>query len=236
MRLDKMLSEMKIASRKEIGKLAKKGAISVNDEVVTRPSTHIDQNKDVVRIYDEVIEYRKYLYFVMNKRKGVISHTRDPKYRTVIDDMGELAVFELFPVGRLDLDTTGLLVITNDGKLSHALTSPKNDVDKTYQVKLKNPIEEERYKKILKKGIYFEAEDFTTKPAKMDIIDRHNCYLTISEGKFHQVKRMFHHLGNEVVELKRISLGKLELPEDLAEGDFREMTDEELEILKSSLK
>ncbi|MDY6064861.1 MAG: pseudouridine synthase [Finegoldia sp.] len=234
MRLDKMLSDMKIASRKEIGKLAKKGVITVNGEVVTKPATHIDENTDEVRIYDEIIEYRKYLYFVMNKRKGVISHTTDPKYKTVIDDMGEFAVFNLFPVGRLDLDTTGLLVITNDGKLSHALTSPKNKVEKTYLVELRDPIEEDRYRKVFEKGIRFEAEDFTTKPAKLQVIDESSCYLTIYEGKFHQVKRMFHHVGNEVLELKRVSLGKLDLPDDLEEGDFREMTDEELDLLKTS--
>lgn len=225
-----MLSEMKIATRKEIKQMVKKGIITVNDVTVKKSSEHIDENNDVVKIYDEVIEYRKYLYFVMNKRKGVTSHSNDPMHKTVIDDMGELCVFDLNPVGRLDLDTTGLLIITNDGKFAHNLISPKKDVSKKYKVTLRDKVDE-KYNDTFEKGIKLMPEDIITKPATMEIIDDYNCYLTIKEGKYHQVKRMFEKVGNEVVELQRVQIGDFKLPEDLEEGDFRELTDEELKIL-----
>lgn len=230
MRLDRMLSEMKIATRKEIKQMVKKGIITVNDVTVKKSSEHIDENNDVVKIYDEVIEYRKYLYFVMNKRKGVTSHSKDPMHKTVIDDMGELCVFDLSPVGRLDLDTTGLLIITNDGKFAHNLISPKKDVSKKYKVTLRDKVDE-KYNDTFEKGIKLMPEDIITKPATMEIIDDYNCYLTIKEGKYHQVKRMFEKIGNEVVELKRVQIGDFKLPDDLEEGEFRELTDEELKIL-----
>ena len=204
MRLDRMLSEMKIATRKEIKQMVKKGIITVNDVTVKKSSEHIDENNDVVKIYDEVIEYRKY--------------------------MGELCVFDLSPVGRLDLDTTGLLIITNDGKFAHNLISPKKDVSKKYKVTLRDKVDE-KYNDTFEKGIKLMPEDIITKPATMEIIDDYNCYLTIKEGKYHQVKRMFEKVGNEVVELKRVQIGDFKLPDDLEEGDFRELTDEELKIL-----
>lgn len=230
MRLDKMLSDMKIATRKEIKAMVKKGIVSVNSVTATKSSQQIDENNDVVRIYDEIIEYRKYLYFVMNKRKGVTSNSTDYEHETVIDDMGELCVFDLKPVGRLDKDTTGLLIITNDGKFAHNLISPKKDVSKKYLVTLKDKVEE-KYNDTFEKGIKLMPEDIVTKPATMEIIDDYNCYLTIKEGKFHQVKRMFEKVGNEVVELKRVQIGDFKLPEELEEGDYRELTDEELKTL-----
>lgn len=230
MRLDKMLSDMKIATRKEIKAMVKKGIVSVNSVTATKSSQQIDENNDVVRIYDEIIEYRKYLYFVMNKRKGVTSNSTDYEHETVIDDMGELCVFDLKPVGRLDKDTTGLLIITNDGKFAHNLISPKKDVSKKYLVTLKNKVDE-KYNDTFEKGIKLMPEDIVTKPATMEIIDDYNCYLTIKEGKFHQVKRMFEKVGNEVVELKRVQIGDFKLPEELEEGDYRELTDEEMKIL-----
>ncbi|WP_297813900.1 pseudouridine synthase [uncultured Finegoldia sp.] len=230
MRLDKMLSDMKIATRKEIKAMVKKGIVSVNSVTATKSSQQIDENNDVVRIYDEIIEYRKYLYFVMNKRKGVTSNSTDYEHETVIDDMGELCVFDLKPVGRLDKDTTGLLIITNDGKFAHNLISPKKDVSKKYLVTLKNKVDK-KYNDTFEKGIKLMPEDIVTKPATMEIIDDYNCYLTIKEGKFHQVKRMFEKVGNEVVELKRVQIGDFKLPEELEEGDYRELTDEEMKIL-----
>lgn len=230
MRLDKMLSDMKIATRKEIKAMVKKGIVSVNSVTATKSSQQIDENNDVVRIYDEIIEYRKYLYFVMNKRKGVTSNSTDYEHETVIDDMGELCVFDLKPVGRLDKDTTGLLIITNNGKFAHNLISPKKDVSKKYLVTLKNKVDE-KYNDTFEKGIKLMPEDIVTKPATMEIIDDYNCYLTIKEGKFHQVKRMFEKVGNEVVELKRVQIGDFKLPEELEEGDYRELTDEEMKIL-----
>lgn len=230
MRLDKMLSDMKIATRKEIKAMVKKGIVSVNSVTATKSSQQIDENNDVVRIYDEIIEYRKYLYFVMNKRKGVTSNSTDYEHETVIDDMGELCVFDLKPVGRLDKDTTGLLIITNDGKFAHNLISPKKDVSKKYLVTLKNKVDK-KYNDTFEKGIKLMPEDIVTKPATMEIIDDYNCYLTIKEGKFHQVKSMFEKVGNEVVELKRVQIGDFKLPEELEEGDYRELTDEEMKIL-----
>ena len=230
MRLDKMLSDMKIATRKEIKAMVKKGIVSVNSVTAKKSSQQIDENNDVVRIYDEIIEYRKYLYFVMNKRKGVTSNSTDYEHETVIDDMGELCVFDLKPVGRLDKDTTGLLIITNDGKFAHNLISPKKDVSKKYLVTLKDKVDE-KYNDTFEKGIKLMPEDIVTKPATMEIIDDYNCYLTIKEGKFHQVKRMFEKVGNEVVELKRVQIGDFKLPEELEEGDYRELTSEELKTL-----
>ena len=166
---------------------------------------------------------------MLNKPKDFISATFDTKLPTVLDLLEfPYSNMELFPVGRLDIDTTGFLILTNDGKFSYNVTNPKKKVNKKYFVTLRDEIISEQIEK-LESGIYFEKEDFTTESAKVEEISKKEIYLTISEGKFHQVKRMMEYVGNEVVELKRISIGNLNLDDSLKLGEYREITNSELE-------
>lgn len=165
----------------------------------------------------------------MNKPAGIISATEDYNQETVVDILiPEDQARDPFPVGRLDIDTEGLLLLTNDGKFAHKISSPKSEIPKTYFVKTKEKIEEKLIKKF-KKGIYLINEDITTKPAELEILSDHTAHLTIYEGKFHQVKRMFEYTGNEVLFLKRIKIGAFSLPEDLEPGEYKEMDLEDLE-------
>lgn len=238
MRLDKFLANSGIGTRKEVKELLKKRLIKVNDEVVKDGKIHVDENEDTVKYKDEIISYKKFVYIMLNKPNGVISATEDKVHKTVIDLLGdEYRTFEVFPVGRLDIDTEGLLLLTNDGVLSHNLLSPNKHVDKKYYVELEKLLTEMDIAK-LEKGV--ELKDFTTKDAKVEIIengeesDKIRVYITISEGKFHQVKRMFKAVGNEVKYLKRVKMGTLSLDENLKLGEYRELTEDELTKLKEN--
>ncbi|WP_300410582.1 pseudouridine synthase [Lagierella sp.] len=227
-RLDKLIGNMGFATRSEIKKSAKKGAIMVNGEEEKNSGRIVDTEKDKVTYLGEVVEYKEFIYLLMNKPKDVVSATEDFFDETVVDLLEDYhRNFNPAPVGRLDKDSTGLLLLTNDGNLNHKLTSPKNEVKKTYKVKLLNDIEEEKYKKAFEEGIKLLPEDIITKPATLEIIDTRNCYITITEGKFHQVKRMFEKVDNEVLELERVKMGKLELPEDLEPGEYIEIDENE---------
>lgn len=187
-------------------------------------------------VYGEKIEYKEYIYLMMNKPAGVISATEDVREKTVIDLLEmEDAVYEPFPVGRLDKDTVGLLLLTNDGGLAHQLLSPKKHVPKTYYALVDGTVTEED-KKAFSAGIMLD-DGYVTKPAQLNILRcgeiRSEIELTITEGKFHQVKRMFEAVGKTVVYLKRLSMGPIKLDEDLAEGEYRELTDEEIDLLKN---
>lgn len=238
MRLDKFLANSGVGTRKEVKELLKKRLIKVNDEIVKDGKIHVDENEDTVKYKDEIISYKKFVYIMLNKPNGVISATEDKVHKTVIDLLGdEYRTFEVFPVGRLDIDTEGLLLLTNDGVLSHNLLSPNKHVDKKYYVELEKLLTKMDIDK-LEKGV--ELKDFTTKDSKVEIIengeesDKIRVYITISEGKFHQVKRMFKAVGNEVKYLKRVKMGTLSLDENLKLGEYRELTEDELTKLKEN--
>lgn len=231
MRLDKYLSNMGVGSRKEVKEYIKKGYILVNDQTITKPTFHINEEKDKIKFNNEEIIYKKYIYIMMNKPQGVISATKDYN-ETVLDLLDEkYQNKDIFPAGRLDKDTEGLVLLTNDGKLAHELLSPKKEVYKKYLAKVDLPLEKEDIKKF-EKGIFLEKENYLTMPAKLEILSEHECFVHIKEGKYHQVKRMLKACGKEVLYLKRLSIGELKLDENLNLGEYRELTDSEIELLK----
>lgn len=236
-RLDKILSNLGYGTRKEIKAMMKKGEVEVDGQIVKDNSLKVDPFKTIVKVSGEVINYREFIYLMMNKPQGVVSATFDNYDETVIDLLDpEHAAFNPFPVGRLDKDTEGLLLITNDGELNHRLTSPKWHVDKLYYAEIDNQVDDNDIE-AFQKGITLE-DDYKCLPAKLEIIssneDGSEVYVTIQEGKFHQVKRMFEALDKNVVYLKRIRMGSLLLDETLEEGTYRELTENELKALKGN--
>ncbi len=228
MRIDKFLSETGRASRSESSKAAKAGRITVNGIAVRDASSHIDPEKDKICFDGSEVEYRKYTWIMMNKPSGVLSASNDRKAKTVIDLLPEnYRKAEMFPCGRLDKDTVGLLLITNDGELTHKLLSPKYHAKKRYFVRLSNPYD--RSKKI-EQGIMMDGK--LTKPAEIEMISPTEGFITLTEGKYHQIKRMFEYAGSEVVYLKRVEFGGLLLDEKLAEGEWRLLTPEEEKTLR----
>jgi 16S rRNA pseudouridine516 synthase len=234
MRLDKLLSNLGFGSRKEVKQLLKSGSVKVNDTVVKDAKMHVDPVNEIVTLNGERIEYREFVYLMMNKPPGVLSATEDTRDETVIDLLQiEDQVYNPFPVGRLDKDTEGLLLITNDGQLSHRLLSPKKHVPKTYFAVIEGEVTE-RDIDAFKKGVTLE-DGYLTKPGELKILKSgitSDIELTITEGKYHQVKRMFEAVGKRVVYLKRLSMGSLLLDETLELGEYRELTDEEVQMLK----
>ena len=236
MRVDKLLSNVGVASRAELKKYCKQGLISVNGKVINNPGVQVDSESDDIRFNGEKIVYREFVYIMLNKPDGYISATFD-KYDPIVLDLIDQSylVFEPFPVGRLDKDTVGLLLLTNDGELNHRLISPKWKVDKVYYAKIDKKVTDEDIAKF-KSGITLD-DGYLCKEAKLEILNATDegseVMITIQEGKFHQVKRMFEAVGKSVIYLKRVEFGTLPLDEDLEEGEYRELTDEELAILKS---
>ena len=231
MRLDKYLTTIGIGSRSQSKQLIKKGKIKVNNEIINKPEFHVDENKDVVSFDDVNLEYHRFYYYMLNKPTGVISATEDFQCKTVMDIMDVTPKNGLFPVGRLDKDTEGLLLITNDGELSHCLLSPSKHVEKTYFVRTDGVIKQE-YVPLFKEGFDI-GEKKITKPSNLYLINENSAYITITEGKYHQVKRMFKHFKLNVIYLKRISMGPLKLDENLAVGEYRLLYDNEIkELLK----
>ena len=234
-RIDKILSNLGYGTRKDLKKIVKNGMVQVNGITIKDSAMKVDPEKDKIVINGEEIFYREFIYLMMNKPAGVISATFDNKDETVIDLLEvEHQVFEPFPVGRLDKDTVGLLLLTNDGDLNHRLISPKWKVDKVYFAKIDQKVTEEDIEKF-KHGITLD-DGYTCKEAILEIQkaseEGSEIVLTIQEGKFHQVKRMFEAVGKKVTYLKRIEFGTLPLDEDLEEGEYRELTEEEIVILK----
>lgn len=233
-RLDKFLTDMGCGTRSIIKNLVRKGKVSVNGEIIKKPEIKINEDEDVVLLDGEEIKYNRYEYFMLNKPDGYVSATTDRNEKTVLDLLkAEDRRKDLFPVGRLDKDTEGLLVISNDGEMAHKILSPKNHIAKTYYVKVNGRIENEHIE-IFEKGIDI-GEKNITKPGILKIIksgDISEAELTIYEGKFHQVKRMFEVVGMKVVYLKRIKMGTLGLDETLKPGEYRRLTLEETEQLK----
>ena len=234
-RIDKILSNLGYGTRKDLKKIVKNGMVQVNGVIIKDSAMKVDPEKDKIVINGEEIFYREFIYLMMNKPAGVVSATFDNKDETVIDLLEvEHQVFEPFPVGRLDKDTVGLLLLTNDGDLNHRLISPKWKVDKVYFAKIDKKVTEEDVEKF-KKGITLD-DGYTCMEAILEIQNASDegseIVLTIQEGKFHQVKRMFEAVGKKVTYLKRIEFGTLPLDDDLEEGEYRELTEEEVAILK----
>lgn len=233
-RIDKILGHMGIGSRKEIKEFAKKGLIKINGSVIKSSNFKVDPESDIIEYMNSVIEYREFIYIMMNKPQGLISSTDDPRESLVIDLLDDYYKnFKPFPIGRLDKDTEGLLLISNDGKLAHDLLSPKKKVGKTYYVQVMGYVDEEHVEKF-KEGILLD-DGYNTLPANLEILVSDNISkvnLTIMEGKYHQVKRMFGALGMRVTYLKRISMGELLLDLTLEPGEYRELREEEINLLK----
>ena len=220
--------------------MLKAGRVTVNGKKEKSAKLQINEEKDEIRFDGQVLEYEEFVYYMMNKPQGVISATEDSKHRTVLDLLDDIArTKEVFPVGRLDIDTHGLLLLTNDGQLAHSLLSPKRHVDKTYLAQVKGIMTDEDIETFAQ-GI--PLKDFTCQPAKLELVslDREKkqslVRVTIAEGKFHQVKRMVAYCGKEVVDLQRLTMGTLTLDEDLKRGEWRRLTKEELEGLRESVR
>jgi len=236
MRINKFLSTLGIASRRAIDKYIEEGRITVNDNIATT-GMDINENDDIFidgkKIKTNINEEK--VYFMLNKPLEVLSSSSDDRGRKTVVDLIKTDK-RIFPIGRLDYMTSGLILLTNDGVLSHNLLSPKKHVDKKYYVEIANSLSDDDIK-MLENGIKLE-ENFVTKKAKVEIIFNNSeknenlAYITISEGKFHQVKRMFKAVNNEVLYLKRVKIGNLSLDEKLKLGEYRELTEEELNNLK----
>lgn len=246
MRLDKYLAEMGEGTRQEVKAFIRKGRVTVNGVPVKKPEAKVEEGKDQVTLDGREIPYQKYQYYMLNKPARVITATADSRDRTVLDLLGEDRRKDLFPVGRLDKDTEGLLLITNDGPLAHRLLSPRKHVDKCYYAKVRGEVTGEDVEQFAK-GLFLaglgEEKEEKTMPARLEILKTapapgeetpgivSEILLTIQEGKFHQVKRMFQTVGKEVLYLKRLSMGSLKLDPELAPGQYRELTKEEMERL-----
>ena len=237
-RLDKFLSEMSGWTRSEVKKIVRTGSVTVDGNEVKKPETKIDEKLSIVSVDGRQIKYNKYEYYMLNKPKGFVSATTDREHKTVVDIISSSEKKDLFPVGRLDIDTEGLLLITNDGELAHRLLAPKNHVEKTYYVEVSGILDDVDVDAV-EKGLDI-GEEKNTIPAKMEILktDIQNnissCYLTIHEGKFHQVKRMMKKLGKTVTYLKRVSMGSLILDSKLKKGNYRKLTVQEIIELKNN--
>lgn len=233
MRLDQFLTSVLGVSRKDAKIILKQKKVLVNQKLETNPSLQINETKDEVIYNNQILKYQEHIYLILNKPNGYITSTEDYNHQTVMDLINHPLKHKLFPVGRLDIDTEGLLLITNNGPLSHELLSPKKHVSKTYYVEIDKAFPTDGIE-ILKNGIMLDgtisvAED-------IELINETSLNLTITEGKYHQVKRMMAHLGLNVTYLKRISFGNLKLPNDLEIGSFRELTLSEVELLINSKK
>ncbi len=244
MRLDRFLAEMGIGSRREIREMAQKGRIRINGEIEKKSDRRVNPEEDRIEADGKIVEYAAVEYFMLNKPQGVVSATEDSRYQTVIGLIDQAVRKDLFPVGRLDLDTEGLLLITNDGALAHRLLSPKKHVDKVYLAYVEGCLPEDAAAR-MECGIEME-DGWTALPAVLKVIGPVSneksegnapvteVTLTIREGKFHQVKRMFEALGCRVIYLKRLSMGPLKLDSSLLPGEYRRLTREEIDLLQNT--
>lgn len=231
MRVDKMIGNTGLDTRKNIKRNAKKGALVINGEVVKDSSVKVNPMVDEVFYMGHFVEYIENLYLILNKPAGVLSATQD-KDETVIDLLDDFYLnYDLSIAGRLDKDTTGLVLLSTDGKFIHKITSPNSNITKTYQVKTCNSIDE-NFIEEFKKGIYIKEDDYTARPAELIITGDKEATVKVTEGKYHLVKRLFSNLGNEVEALKRVAIGDLILDPYLNEGDYRELTQAELDLFK----
>ena len=230
MRLDRFLCELNLGTRSRVKKEIKAGLVSVNGVTVLRPEEQVREAADLVCYKGQPCVYEEYVYYLLHKPAGVVSATKDKRDRTVLDLLAGEGRSDLFPVGRLDKDTEGLLLITNDGPLAHALLSPGRHVDKEYECHLAHTFDAHQ-RELLEQGVDI-GEKKKCRPAVVRILAEKKITLTITEGRFHQVKRMLHAVGNEVVYLKRIRMDRLQLEDSLEKGAYRRLTDEEVESLR----
>lgn len=231
-RIDKLLSNHNLATRSEAKKYIKQGLVTIDGVPVKKPEEKVNPQVVCVAFRGQPIVHKEFVYYMLNKPAGVVTATKDNLHRTVLDLIPN-CTSDVFPVGRLDKDTTGLLILTNDGELCHQLMSPKKHVSKTYEATLDKPITADDISAFLN-GLEY-GEDAPAKPAILESICNEEpirVKVTITEGKFHQVKRMFHAVGKEVLQLNRTVVGSLSLDDELALGDYRELTEEEVNTLK----
>ncbi|MCM1183794.1 MAG: rRNA pseudouridine synthase [Roseburia sp.] len=233
MRLDKYLADLQLGTRSQVKTDIRKGRVSVNGTVVTQPDYRLDESRDTVAYAGAVLTYRKYRYYMMYKPAGVVTATRDYYDKTVLDLLPDALRTDLFPVGRLDKDTEGLLLLTNDGELAHCLLAPKKHVDKTYYAECSGTISQEDIER-LSRGVDI-GDDTPTQPATLRLLSRtqeqYRLEITVTEGRFHQIKRMIAAVGGTVTYLKRIAMGGVLLDETLAKGGYRELTAREEALL-----
>lgn len=234
-RLDKYLADMSIGTRQEVKKYIRQGRVKINEDIIKKPEYKIREDEDKITFDGAPVAYETFEYYMLNKPAGVISATEDKRDKTVLDLIKEKKRKDLFPVGRLDKDTEGLLLITNDGALAHRLLSPKKHVDKCYYAEISGGVTEDDVRVFKERiNIGTQEEPEWTIPAELKILEKgtvSRIRLTIREGKFHQVKRMFLAVGKEVVYLKRERMGALVLDEELAPGEYRKLTDSELKSI-----
>jgi len=233
-RLDRILSNFGFGTRNEVKKLVKNGLVKVDNVVVKDASVHINPEESKIEVNNEILNYRKHIYVMMNKPAGVISATYDKKLKTAVQLLPEeLSCFNLFPAGRLDIDTEGLLLLTNDGQLAHELLSPRKHVPKRYYALIDGVVTDEDVK-AFREGVVLD-DGYKTMPAILEIFKQgahSEVEVVLHEGKFHQVKRMFKAVGKRVIYLKRIQMGGLRLDENLKPGESRELTADEVESLR----
>lgn len=229
MRVDKMIGNANLDTRRNIKRNAKKGGLVINGELVKDTSTQVDPNVDEVFYMGEYVDYFENIYIMMNKPSGYLSATidQDPTVIDLLDPFYQN--LDLSIAGRLDKDTRGLLLISTDGKFVHKVTSPNSNIEKTYLVETRDSIDESFIEKF-QEGVEIKEEAYIARPAKLQIIDDKKAIVKVTEGKFHLVKRLFSNLGNEVISLKRTAIGELSLDPHLEEGSYRELTEEELDL------
>jgi len=235
MRVDKLLGSMGIASRSEIAKTARSGGIKINGNVIKRADEKTDPDTDTIEYLGKVIDYKKFVYIMLNKPQGYVSSTDAKDGDTVISLLPEeLQKCGLFPCGRLDKDTLGLILLTNDGSTAHFLLSPKRHVSKVYFVKTEHDFSE-KDKDTLEKGVKLDHGDIA-KPAKIKQFSEKELYITITEGMYHQIKRMLEAVNNKVVYLERVEFGTIPLDTNLKRGEWRYLSQEEIDILIQQTK
>lgn len=234
MRLDKFLTEMGVGTRSEVKKYIKERQVTINGSTALKPEQKINPECDRICLKETPLVYKKFEYYLFHKPAGCVTATKDALHKTVMDYITDTVRKDLFPAGRLDIDTEGLLLITNDGELAHQLLSPSKHVTKTYFAILDKPATQEDVL-LFETGVDI-GEAKLTKPSILKILEDTKIELTITEGKFHQVKRMFEAVGKKVVYLKRISIGPLYLPKDLPRGAYRPLSEEEITALKALQK
>lgn len=233
MRLDKLLADAGAGSRSQVKEYIRKGRITVNGQVCNKPEQKVSQEGDLVCLDGQAVEYARYRYYMLHKPRGVITATEDLREKTVLDLLKGVNTVHISPVGRLDKDTEGLLLLTNDGELAHRLLAPGRHVDKCYLVHTLKPLSAADLR-ALEEGVDI-GDERPTMPAKAWLNEAGELLLTIQEGRYHQVKRMLRALNNQVLYLKRLSFGSLRLPEDLKAGEFRPLTAEEQESLRNDV-
>lgn len=247
-RLDKILANSGFGTRRDVKRLVRFGEVLINGERIRDPEFHVDPDNDEISVNGEILEVEKHSYFMMNKASGAVCSTKSDRHQTVYEFLDEKDNQKrlggnLSTIGRLDADTEGLLIFTTDGDLNHKLTFPKYEVKKTYLVHLRDSVSEESKKSYAEKalaGIHMPAAandpECDAKPCVIEFLEDDKCTITVTEGRFHEVKRIFIALENEVVYLKRLSMGTLSLDESLGRGEYRSLTDEELYQLKELVK